>query len=264
MRENRTHNAISIQTSPTGVARITLNLPPANAYYEAFLREIGDAVDTLEKNDAIRVVIIESALEKFFCAGADIKVFANNTVQENLALVSQARTNALEIENSSKIYIAQIAGHCLGGGLEIALACDFIFASEGDYRFGLPEIKLGLIPGNGGTQRLLRRIGFRAALEILLTGDTFGVAQANELGLLDGLYSRTGLREGTQNFAEELAQGPGRASTAIKRALREGCSLPLDRALALESELADSLYETADAKEGLSAFLEKRKPVFNQ
>ncbi|WP_077402141.1 enoyl-CoA hydratase/isomerase family protein [Microbulbifer agarilyticus] len=255
---------VAITKSAEGVAYISLNLAPANAYYEAFLREIGVVIRTLEQDDSVRVVVIKSGLEKFFCAGADIKVFASNSVQQNLALVAAARINADAIENSSKVYIAEISGHCLGGGLEIAMACDFIFAAEGNYRFGLPEIKLGLIPGNGGTQRLVRRIGRRAAMELLLTGDTFGVGQAQELGLLDGIYSRDSLTEGTREFANEIARGPGRAIAATKRTLREGSSLPLAQGLALEAELADALYETPDAAEGLQAFLEKRSPVFNQ
>ncbi|WP_231756945.1 enoyl-CoA hydratase/isomerase family protein [Microbulbifer elongatus] len=264
MSANPTPSRVLHTVSPSGIARITLQRAPANAYTEEFLREIGDAIRTLEQDDSVRVVILESGLERFFCAGADIKVFESNSVQQNLALVAQARANANAIENSSKIYIAQVTGHCLGGGLEIAMACDFIFAAEGNYRFGLPEIKLGLIPGNGGTQRLVRRIGRRAAMEILLTGDTFGLAQAQEFGLVDGIYDGEALAESTTEFAEELARGPGRALAATKRALREGSSLPLDRALALEAELADSLYETADAEEGLRAFVEKREPSFNQ
>ncbi|GAB2504841.1 enoyl-CoA hydratase/isomerase family protein [Microbulbifer agarilyticus] len=255
---------VALSKSATGVATITLNLAPANAYYEAFLREIGIVIRTLEQDDSVRVVVISSGLEKFFCAGADVKVFARNSVQQNLALVAAARDNANAIENSGKVYVAQVAGHCLGGGLEIAMACDFIFAAEGKYRFGLPEIKLGLIPGNGGTQRLVRKIGRRAAMELLLTGDTFGVIQAQELGLLDGIYTPDSLTAGTLQFAEEIARGPGRAIAATKRALREGSSMPLDQGLALESELADSLYETADAAEGLKAFVEKRTPRFNQ
>lgn len=264
MNERHSQSNVSLSKSTPGVAHITLQLAPANAYHESFLREIGIVIRTLEQDDSVRVVVINSALPKFFCAGADIKVFESNSVQQNLALVAAARENANAIENSSKIYIAEVAGHCLGGGLEIAMACDFIFAAEGNYRFGLPEIKLGLIPGNGGTQRLVRRIGRRAAMEILLTGDTFGLAQAQELGLLDGVYSAESLTVGTTEFAEEIARGPGRAIAATKRALREGSSLPLDRGLALEAELADSLYETADAVEGLKAFIEKRAPVFNQ
>lgn len=264
MSESHPRSNCSLDITAEGVAHITLQRAPANAYHEDFLREIGDAIQTLEKEPSVRVVIIQSGLEKFFCAGADIKVFAHNSVQQNLALVAQARTNANAIENSTKIYIAQVAGHCLGGGLEIAMACDFIFAAEGNYRFGLPEIKLGLIPGNGGTQRLVRRIGRRAAMEILLTGDTFGVAQAQELGLLDGLYAQESLAQGSRSFAEEIARGPGLALAATKRALREGSSLPLETALQLEAELADALYESADAEEGLTAFLQKRPAQFNQ
>ena len=264
MNDSQSSASIALSKSSQGVAHITLQLAPANAYHEPFLKQIGTVIRELERDDSVRVVVIDSALEKFFCAGADIKVFERNTVQQNLALVAEARANANAIENSSKIYIAQVAGHCLGGGLEIAMACDFIFAAEGNYRFGLPEIKLGLIPGNGGTQRLVRRIGRRAAMEILLTGDTFGVGQAQEFGLLDGVFSAESLTPGTLEFAEEIARGPGRAIAATKRALREGSSLSLEHGLALEAELADSLYETPDAVEGLKAFVEKRPPVFNQ
>lgn len=241
-----------------------LHRAPANAYQETFLSTIGETLASLEADNEIRVVILESGLEKFFCAGADIAVFQSNSVAQNLALVAQARRNAAAIENSNKIIIAKIAGHCLGGGLEIALACDFVMAARGNYRLGLPEIKLGLIPGNGGTQRLVRRTGLAAAMELLTTGNSIDPERAQQLGLIDQLIAADALEQLCQNFAEQIAQAPGLALAASKKALRMGASLSLEKGLALEAELADSLYETADAKEGLQAFIEKRAPVFNK
>lgn len=247
-----------------GIATLALQRAPANAYQTEFLHQIHQALHALEQDAGVRVVIITSALEKFFCAGADIAVFQSNSVQQNLALVAQARANANLIEHSTKIYLAQIAGHCLGGGLELAMACDRIFAARGSYLLGLPEIKLGLMPGNGGSQRLVRRVGLAQATALLATGDNIGVEQAHAMGLIDQLCDEQQLPAQVLAFAQKVAANSATALAATKHALRVGASLPLEQALALEAELADSLYTTPDAREGLRAFVEKREPQFNQ
>ncbi|AFV00499.1 enoyl-CoA hydratase/isomerase family protein [Simiduia agarivorans] len=258
-----THAWIQMQTS-AGVARVGLNRAPANAYQTELLQAINHCLTQLEADTSIRVVIIHSALPKFFCAGADIAVFQANSVEQNLALVAQARANAALIEQSHKIYLAEIAGHCLGGGLELAMACDRIFAGQGQYLLGLPEIKLGLIPGNGGSQRLVRRVGLANAMKLLATGDNVNVEAAHRMGLIDETIPAELLTESVNGFAEKVAANSGTALAATKRALREGAFLPLAEALTLEATLADSLYETQDAREGLTAFVEKRSPQFNQ
>jgi enoyl-CoA hydratase/carnithine racemase len=159
---------------------------------------------------------------------------------------------------AEQVFIAYIAGHALGGGLEIALACDLRYASEGRYKLGTPEVTLGLLPGNGGTQRLTRLIGASRALDLLLTGRTFGPEEAQQWGLVAELCDEDGLRE----RAERLAAGPALAVAAIKRCVHEGGQLPLEEGLALEAELMESLFRSKDATEGLTAFVEKRKPEF--
>src|SRR5437660_9737590 len=149
---------------------ITLDNPPANSYDIDFMRELSSAIDSAGAADAVRVVIVRSASEKFFSAGADVKRFLANDVDTNMDMIRLAHEALASIAMSPKLFVAYIAGHALGGGLEIALACDIRYAAEGSYRLGTAEVTLGLLPGNGGTQRLPRLIGVGPALELLLTG----------------------------------------------------------------------------------------------
>jgi len=166
----------------------------------------------------------------------------------------------LKMERTPKVFIAAIGGHCLGGGLEISLAADFRFAAEGDYRLGVPEVTLGLLPGNGGTQRLPRLIGRQKAMELLLTGKPLDPASAAGLGVVDRLVAPDRLRPEAVAFAATLAGGPMVAIGEIKLAAKQGVEMPLESALALERGGIFRLFQTADAKEGLAAFAEKRKP----
>ncbi|GAF04509.1 putative enoyl-CoA hydratase echA8 [Saccharicrinis fermentans DSM 9555 = JCM 21142] len=153
------------------VGYIVINRPKANCYEINFHKQLIACLEEANADDEIKVIVVKSALEKFFCAGADIKVFEANTVAENKVMVKHAQMVADKLSNSPKVTIAAINGHALGGGLELAMACDFRLASEGKYFMGLPEIKLGLMPGNGGSQRLIRLIDKSKALELLMTGD---------------------------------------------------------------------------------------------
>jgi enoyl-CoA hydratase/carnithine racemase len=161
-----------------------------------------------------------------------------------------------------KVFIAEINGHALGGGLEIPLACDLRFAAEGDYRLGTPEATLGLLPGNGGTQRLPRLIGKGRALDLMITGRTLSPAEAHELGIVDALFPAQELHEQTLAYAQKLAAGATKAIGNIKLAVNEGIDDGLDRGLARERELVEELFLSADGREGVSAFAEKRQPVF--
>ncbi|MEM9867305.1 MAG: enoyl-CoA hydratase-related protein, partial [Bacteroidota bacterium] len=193
--------------------------------------------------------------------GADIKVFEANTIEENKEMVKHAQQAANLLSFSKKITIAAIKGHALGGGLELAMACDIRLGAKENYFLGLPEIKLGLIPGNGGTQRLIRLIGKSAAFELLLTGDSIGPEKAFQLGLFNHLYDKETFEEAVSVFAENLAKGPAQAMTAIKQCIK-GLEMPLEEGLTLETQWANTLYDTEDAKEGYAAFLEKREPRF--
>jgi enoyl-CoA hydratase/carnithine racemase len=161
-----------------------------------------------------------------------------------------------------KVFIAVINGHAMGGGLEIALACDLRFAGDGEFRMGLPEVTLGLLPGNGGTQRLPRLIGTAKALSMMITGETIGPQEALALGIVDKVFPMGSLWEDSLAYAQQLAGGPTVAIGYIKRTVHEGIAMSLEDGLALERDLMRKLYETEDSKEGISAFAEKRKAEF--
>ena len=246
-----------------GVATLSLNRPPANSYHQEYLQLIVKTIAALEKEDSTKVVLINSTSEKFFCGGADIKVFSSNSREENEEMVVAARQVAAAITESSKIFIAAIAGHCLGGGLEIAMACDIRLASEGNYLIGLPEVKLGLMPGNGGTPRLIDLIGASRAMEMLVTGNSISPQQAYEIGLINQLYSKEEFEEKVSQYIQTLSAGPGKAMSAIKQYFRVHKGLNANQALDYETECVKSLYDTPDAIEGFKAFIEKRTPKFN-
>ncbi len=244
------------------VAYLTFNRPPANTYNLEFMTCFREAVQKADAAKDVGAVIISSSSPKFFCAGADIKEFRSNDTASNQLMVDQANATTQAMEASGKIFIAQIAGHALGGGLEIAMACDIRFAAKGDYKLGLPEIKLGLIPGNGGTQRLVRIVGVSRALEILSTGDAFNADQATQWRIINRLTDADQLENACFEFAQTIASGPALAVAATKRAVRQGSELSLTAGLHLEKELCTPLYDSYDAKEGFLAFVEKRSPVF--
>jgi enoyl-CoA hydratase/carnithine racemase len=248
-------------TSEGPLGFITLDKPPANSYDLAFMTEFSEAVDEAVVG-ATRVVIVQSASEKFFSAGADIKKFLEGDVSSNMEMIKVSQAAFRRMAAAPQVFIAYIAGHALGGGLEIALACDIRLAGAGRYKMGLPEVTLGLLPGNGGTQRLTRLIGPSRALELLLTGRTYTVEEAREMGLVADVYNTDEGADRLREYASKLAGGPGLAIAAIKRCVHEGGELALANGLALEGELMATLFRSKDASEGLNAFVEKRKPEF--
>ncbi len=244
------------------VGFITLNRPPANSYDYAFMEELGGALEQAAGDEQVRVVVVRSALERFFSAGADVKAFSENPPERNMELVRLAHRVLGRMAEVPKVFVAQIQGHALGGGLEIALACDLRFGAEGEYRVGLPEVTLGLLPGNGGTQRLPRLIGWSRALDMMLTGRTLSPREALEVGLFDRLVKAPELAEQTLQYARSLATQAAKAVASIKLAVRQGLERPLEDALRLERELLEPLFRSEDAREGIRAFLEKRQPKF--
>src|SRR5438445_8047285 len=180
---------VSVSRERDGVALVHLNRPPANSYDRAFLDDLNAAVDQVRWDGDLRgAVMVSDLAPRFFSAGADINNFKNSTQEQRVMTVLHAQEILLKIERTPKVFVAAINGHALGGGLEIALACDFRFAAEGEYRLGVPEVNLGLLPGNGGTQRLTRLIGRTRALDMLLSGSPVGPARALELGLVDRVF----------------------------------------------------------------------------
>ena len=167
------------------------------------------------------------------------------------------------MENTPFVFIAAITGHCLGGGLELALACDLRFASEGSYQIGLPETNLGLFPGSGGTQRLPRLVGLSKGMDMILSATTLNAAQAKEAGLVDRLFpDAAACREGAMEYAKKIAAGPSVALGHAKLAVTQGFGTPLDVGLALEREAISRVFVSRDANEGIKAFGEKRKAEF--
>jgi enoyl-CoA hydratase/carnithine racemase len=241
------------------VGTITLDNPPANSYDIQFMLDLADTIGEANSHDAVRVVIVRSASERFFSAGADVKRFLANDVHANMEMISLAHEALASIARSPKPFVAWIAGHALGGGLEIALACDLRYAAEGSYRLGTPEVTLGLLPGNGGTQRLPRIIGRGPALDLLLTGRQIAPDEAHRLGIVAGLFAD---EDAFRSQVEKLASGPPLAIANIKRAVYQGLDQTLQDGLTLERELIEQLFRSRDANEGLTAFSEKRTPTF--
>ena len=244
------------------VGSITLSRPPVNSYEAGLMTELEEAIDTGLADAEIKVVVLRSALEKFFSGGADIKAFTTTSAEDNLAMVTVAHRALSKMADSNKVFVAAINGHALGGGMEMALACDLRFAAQGEYRMGLPEVALGLLPGNGGTQRLPRLIGLNKALEMMLFGTTVTPDEALELGMINRLLPFEGFQEAVDKLANRLASGATFAMGQIKRAAIDGFSTDLTSGLERERELLAPLFDSHDAREGLSSFLEKRRPAF--
>ena len=238
---------------------ITLDKPPANSYDIDYMRELGAAVEAAGADGSARVVVVRSASDKIFCAGADIKAFAANDVDANMDMIRLAHETLSSMARSPKLFVACVAGHAMGGGLEIALACDVRYAIEGRYRLGTPEVTLGLLPGNGGTQRLPRLIGAGPALELLATGRTVSADEALRLGIVSQVFAHQAAFDGHIDVLRAL---PPLSLANIKRAVFEGMEKPLPDALALERDLMEELFRSNDAREGVTAFSEKRAATF--
>jgi enoyl-CoA hydratase/carnithine racemase len=244
------------------VGWITLDRPPANSYDAGFLEELDQAVGQVAEAE-VAVAVVRSASEKFFSAGADVKAFLERSADENMVMCRRAHQVLDRFAAEAPLFVAAIAGHALGGGYEIALACDIRVAAEGSYRIGLPEVTLGLLPGTGGTQRLPRLIGRGRALELMTTGRTVTPAEAERLGMVDRLVPAGEFDQAVADLAASLAGGAPLAVAAITRAVNDGLDRPLPDALDRELEELAALFASEDAREGMTAFTEKRPPKFS-
>ena len=229
--------------------------------------DLDEAILRARFDTAVQVIVIAGDGEKFFCAGADISMLDEVTPEFKYAFCLHANETLLRLEHTPKLVIAALGGHCVGGGLEVALGCDLRVARRGSGKCGLPEVALGVLPGTGGTQRLARVLGKSRAIRAMASGELFDYERALELGLVDELFDA----EDDASFtAEVLAFArsfctPGKAALAvgnIKRAVQSGLEVSLESGLALERELQAKLFSSADAKEGISAFVEKRDATF--
>ena len=244
------------------VGWITLDRPPDNSYDPAFLEELDRCVGEVAEAEAA-VAVIRSASERFFSAGADVKAYLERPVEESLAKARRAHQVLGRFADEAPLFVAAIAGHALGGGYEIALACDIRIAAEGRYRIGLPEVSLGLLPATGGTQRLPRLIGRGRALELMTTGRTVTPEEAERLGMVDRLVPADEFQRAVADLAAGLAGGAPLAVAAVTRAVNDGLDRPLADSLDRELEELAPLFASEDAREGMTAFTEKRPPSYN-
>ena len=249
-------------SSEDAIGFVNLDKPPANSYDRDFVEELGEAITAAADDSAGRAVVVRSSSPKFFSAGADVKAFVENEADANIEMTTRAHEILGRIAAIPKVFIALIQGHALGGGLEIALACDLRFGARGAYTLGVPEVTLGLLPGNGGTQRLPRLIGKSRALDMMVTGRRITPGEAHAFGILDRLFAAAEAEQRTLEYAQALAGGAVEAVGAIKLAVQSGIDVPLEEGLARERELLAGLFRSDDAQEGLTAFVEKREPVF--
>jgi enoyl-CoA hydratase len=247
-----------------GLAVIELNDPPANTYTYEMNRQLDDCILRARMDNDIHVLVLTGAGEKFFSAGANIRMLNSVDPTYKYYFCLHANEMLLRLEHTPKLVIAAINGHCVGGGLEIAMAADIRIARRDAGKIGLPEVNLGVLPGTGGTQRLSRLVGKSKAIELMVTGNTFTFEEAMEMGIVNDVYEREGFMDNVMEYARQFCP-PNKASKAvghIKRAVQTGWEIPLESALAVERELQQRLFASEDAKEGIAAYVDKRPAAF--
>src|SRR5437870_5818494 len=249
------------------IAVITLNDPPANTYSYEMMQHLDACILEARMDESVQVIVITGSGEKFFCAGANIQMLSSVTPEFKYYFCLHANETLLRLEQTPKLVIAAINGHCVGGGLEVAMAADLRIARRNAGRMGLPEVSLGVLPGTGGTQRLSRLVGKSRAIELMATGELFDFEGGRELGLVNQIFdAETGelFMQQVINYARQFTT-PHKAARAvgrIKRAVQTGSEIPFASALALERELQQQLFLSEDAKEGLDAYVNKREAQF--
>lgn len=250
------------------VAFITLDDPPANTYTHEMMRQLDDAIVTARFDRDVEVIVLHGHGEKFFSAGANIGMLNEADPEWKYCFCLHANETLNRLEHTPKLVIAALNGHTVGGGLEIAMAADIRVARAGAGKVGLPEVNLGVLPGTGGTQRLARLVGKSKAIELMVTGDLIDFEEAEDLGIVNSVMasdSHDDFMEKITAYAEQFTT-PGKASMAvglIKRSVQTGAELPFESALAVERELQAQLFASADAKEGIAAYVEKRTAEFS-
>ncbi|MBI2214424.1 MAG: enoyl-CoA hydratase/isomerase family protein [Acidobacteria bacterium] len=251
-----------------GVAVIALNDPPANTYTYEMNKELDTAILEARMDDSVHVIVLRGAGDKFFSAGANIKMLSEVTPGFKYYFCLHANETLSRLEQTPKLVIAAINGHCVGGGLEIAMAADMRIAKKGAGKMGLPEVSLGVLPGTGGTQRLSRIVGKSKSIELMIEGGLFELEDALEMGIINYLWPAEEDGKAWWDRVMEYARSfcpPNKASRAvgrIKRSVQSGWELPFESALTLERELQQQLFQSSDAKEGLNAYVTKRTPKF--
>jgi len=247
-----------------GIAILEMNDAPANTYSYEMMQQLDTAILLARMDESVHVILVRGAGEKFFSAGASISMLTTADPTFKYYFCLHANETLSRLEQTPKLVIAALNGHTVGGGLEIALACDIRIAKKEGGKIGLPEVNLGVLPGTGGTQRLSRLIGKSKAIELMVTGNTFSFEEALEFGIINDIFSRDSFMEEIMEYAKQFCP-PNKASQAvgrIKRAVQTGWEIPLESALAVERENQQLLFQSEDAREGLAAYMDKRPAVF--
>ncbi len=250
-----------------GVAVFRLDDPPANTYTHEMMKQLDAAILDARFDEEVQVIVLTGAGEKFFCAGANIEMLSKADPVWKYYFCLHANETLSRFEHTPKLVIAALNGHTVGGGLEVAMAADIRIARRGAGKVGLPEVTLGVLPGTGGTQRLTRLVGKSKAIELMASGTNFEMDDAAEMGIVNQVWdaeSNDAFLDQVKEYAAKYTT-PSKASMAvghIKRACQSGAEVTLEQGLAIERELQAKLFSSADAKEGLNAFVEKRKPQF--
>ncbi|HTR20043.1 MAG TPA: enoyl-CoA hydratase-related protein [Gemmatimonadales bacterium] len=247
-----------------GLGIIELDDPPANTYTHEMMRQLDDAIIQARFDDAVHVIVLRGRGEKFFSAGANIAYLNSITPRYKYFFCLHANETLNRLEHTPKLTIAALNGHTVGGGLEIAMACDIRVARENAGKIGLPEVNLGVLPGTGGTQRLARLVGKSRAIEMMVKGETFSFEKGRELGLVNEVFPNDSFWDQALLYAKQFCP-PNKASKAvglIKRAVQSGAEVPFESGLAIERELQQQLFQSDDAKEGIAAYVDKRMAEF--
>jgi enoyl-CoA hydratase len=251
-------------TATDGVGVIELSNPPANTYSYEMMRQLDEAILQARFDENVHVIVIRGAGEKFFCAGAEIAMLNAVTPTFKYYFCLHANETLTRLEQTPKLVIAALNGHTVGGGLEIALACDIRIAKRDAGKVGLPEINLGVLPGTGGTQRMARALPKNKAIELMTEGKLISFEQAQELSLINYIYESENFWDEVMAYAKQFCP-PNKASKTvgrIKRSVQSGAEVAFSEALAIERELQQLCFQSEDAKEGLAAYAEKRKGQF--
>ncbi len=262
--ERTTQKLVNYSTSD-GVAIIELTNPPANTYSYEMMSQLDEAILHARFDENVHVLVVRGAGEKFFCAGAEISMLNAVTPTFKYYFCLHANETLLRLEQTPKLVIAALNGHTVGGGLEVALACDIRIARRNAGKVGLPEISLGVLPGTGGTQRMARALPKNKAIELMTEGKLISFEEAQELGLINYIYEPENYWDQVMAYAKSFCP-PNRASKTvgrIKRSVQSGAEVAIADGLALERELQQLCFQSEDAKEGLAAYTEKRKGNFS-
>ena len=243
-----------------GIAEVHIHVNKTNSYDLDYYKELNAAIDDIRFDPSIKVAVLMSDMPRFFSAGANIQFLKNADPVFKTQFCLFCNETLDKIARSPQIWIACLEGHTVGGGLEMALACDLRFMGDDAGKIGLPEITLGVLAGTGGTQRLLRQVGHSKALDMNLTGEAVSPQEAYDIKLVDRIYPQDEIREKTLEYAKNIVNSATYAAGNIKLSIMNGKEMPLNAAIRYEGELQNLLFRSSDAQEGLQAFLEKRAP----